>query len=71
MNWQTIETAPRDGTEILGARKIEGVWFYGVMHWNDAIWSDFFEEFGTEKATHWAPITPPEPARDIDRASAP
>jgi hypothetical protein len=61
MDWQLIETAPKDGREILGAQYCkDGTWIYGVMHWDGAIWADFFEEAGTNLATHWAPITPPE-----------
>lgn len=45
MEWQPIETAPRDGTEILGY----GRGYFWIVHWDRQHWSDY------------DPITPPEP----------
>ena len=70
MNWQPIETAPRDGTEILlyvGTLCHD----YGVAWWNGEWWEmgsrecagmkDRFDvEFGAP--THWMPL--PEPPED-------
>lgn len=65
MDWQLIETAQaagaKDGREVLGAKLLsDGKWLYGVMHWDGAMWVDYYEEVGTNTVTYWAPITPPE-----------
>lgn len=59
MTWQPIETAPKDGTEILlyvGIMKHD----YAVAHWNERYWQmgvhqdRFYSEFG--QPTHWMPL---------------
>ena len=68
MEWQPIETAPKDGTHILGfgsgawtpngcAETFSGVDYFGNPYWvlcirNDAE-SDYWEP------THWMPIPAP------------
>jgi len=71
MNWQPIETAPKDGTTILvcdAAKQISLVnWEYVTGYENTNIgpdgWrSDACRDFGGfEDPTHWMPL--PEPPR--------
>lgn len=35
MEWQQIETAPRDGTNFLAALNFGGMWEYAVMLWDE------------------------------------
>ena len=69
MEWQPIETAPRDGTavELLGENeKIDiGKWCEWSEHFDKAangIAADVTGEFSTEHGegphTHWRPLTP-------------
>lgn len=66
MDWQLIETAPRDGTSILlwdGRSVFEGGWFdswYGDE--SGACWmaANLDEEYGAAVfPTHWQPLPPP------------
>jgi hypothetical protein len=53
MDWQPIETAPRDGTSVLA------VWAYGaheVVRWCG--WWDA-NGFTRPEPTHWLPLPPP------------
>lgn len=74
MNWQPIETAPRDGTEFLAYSTRCGkcdvvVWRdFGSYGYFDPVQSDgecgpFENEFGygSDDATHWMPL--PEPPK--------
>ena len=70
MNWQPIETAPKDRTEILAAvrypkdEKIKGVWHTSFVYWDadfeehpDGIWAYGYENpITTGKPTHWMPV---------------
>jgi hypothetical protein len=70
MNWQPIETAPKDGTEILMAVRypvdetIKGVWdtLFGYFDTNfeeypDGIWAfDCNLPIITGRPTHWMPV---------------
>jgi hypothetical protein len=61
MNWQPIETAPKDGTDILlwdGEDVISCRWLDGA--WVDS-WGLMKYETPSEPATHWMPW--PEPPR--------
>lgn len=72
--WQPIETAPRDGTQIL-----VGVWVAGYFKGSESRWScwtigqhgsgDFGcdGEWGDEP-THWMPLPPPPDAAHNDIA---
>lgn len=66
MSWQPIETAPRDGTGILGG------WFRGVFNkehpwrhqgvtfWRDGEWvNPDEEERSFYEPTHWQPLPAP------------
>ena len=67
--WQSIESAPLDGTEVL----VWGNDCYAVAHWDSDVkqWRDF-GEFGWggmhgddgNQPTHWSPLTPP-PAKKV------
>ena len=53
--WQPIETAPKDGTEMLAFWNRSNV--YGIASFDDGRWAD---ETGEVSApTHWMPL--PEP----------
>lgn len=70
--WQPIETAPKDGTEILIAMpNDDGSWYIRVSQWGgikykplldftDEGWRDPDDlgEHGSD-VSHWAAITPP------------
>jgi len=66
MQWQPIETAPRDGTEILSHG--------GILYWrNDACGGGWYTITGINypgrcvawEVTHWMPLPkPPEPAAE-------
>ena len=65
MNWQPIETAPKDGSVVLlyvGMIRPD----YACAHWNGHFWEvinpecvcdGFWSEFG--QPTHWMPLSPP------------
>jgi len=55
--WQPIETAPTDGTRILGYTALRygsfmGVIWRGLPHWQSA-------ERGVVDPTHWMPLPKP------------
>jgi hypothetical protein len=60
VNWQPIETAPRDGTEILVWSEKE---CFSVI-WRGKGWfigfNDIYGDFIHVNATHWMPL-PPHP----------
>lgn len=66
MEWQPIETAPKDGTRILGAwpsflKKNE--WFIQPVFFVCGVWLHGWDEDEDQplKPTHWMPIpTPPQ-----------
>lgn len=64
MEWQPIETAPKDGTTIWCLDAIYGKpWHYECI-WNAIEW---YHGFGTAwpdaKPTHWMPLPPPPKAQ--------
>jgi hypothetical protein len=68
--WQPIETAPKDGTQILAFAKGYGSDFYGVCQWAEAdpdfprTVSGWFWSFAI-RPTYWQPLpAPPSPDRD-------
>lgn len=75
MSWTPIETAPKDGTEILGsspygehsiAAWIVGFGWVGMCEGQRSIeyQSDFGTEYHTPFLTHWMPL--PEPPKGGD-----
>lgn len=61
MKWKPIETAPKDGTGILGF--ISETWIEGIF-WNGAEWSYLCDgditPYGRSQPTHWMPLPPIE-----------
>lgn len=70
--WQPIETAPRDGTEILGFRPDQGVFIFRWAEtsdfdstdpgeeWSEDWWHDLWGWMeGDLQPTHWMPLPPP------------
>ena len=59
MNWKSMETAPKDGSEILlGFKGSLDMDFY---RWNDGLgeWLDRTSDPPHEEPTHWLIIEPP------------
>jgi len=70
MNWQPIETAPHDETDVL----VDGNGSYAVACWNGEEWRDMGDigwagMCGNEgnQPTHWMPLPPPPNAGDKGR----
>ena len=65
MDWQPIETAPKDGTPILGYSDVYGD--MAVVHWHAKTWrllvSGDYAEDDEWFPDQWAPISPPETHR--------
>ena len=58
VDWQPIETAPTDGTPILGAR--QGSKWQQVLYWDDGCDAGWYSSAGREHhPSHWQPL--PEP----------
>lgn len=63
MQWQPIETAPKDGTEIWSYNGKQGrmKWSegqdWGLWIWADELLSDVDPD--AEQPTHWMPLQPP------------
>ena len=73
-NWQPIETAPKDGEQIVlakygwvypqtGGKKFV-LWWLCDGHWSSRFenWNDGIEPSGLAGPTHWMPL--PEPPND-------
>jgi hypothetical protein len=65
MIWQPIETAPKDGTEMLLYSPVDGV---KSSHFEGGVWQGFpwrspiSRDFQAAKPTHWMPLPePPKP----------
>jgi hypothetical protein len=60
MNWQPIETAPKDGTRVLLC--VVGPWTADAReYYHLASWCvDYWQPFIPNNWTHWMPL--PEPA---------
>jgi hypothetical protein len=58
--WQPIETAPRDGTWVIGATDFGVVPLRWGLSWNDQHWANGCVVY---RPTHWRPLPPsPDPA---------
>lgn len=64
-DWQPIETAPRDGADVLAWNGKD----FGVIHWDETLpacqfngkWADHTDEYMCCFApTHWKPLEPPQ-----------
>ena len=58
MNWQPIDTAPKDGKTILLAWDQWG-WEYSVAFYEGGAWVDDSSEKQIHHPEYWAPLTPP------------
>lgn len=58
MEWQPIETAPKDGTQIL-LGKVGGSMIVGF--WNGYAWDDGDFDSNVSWPSHWMPL--PEPPK--------
>lgn len=61
MEWQPIETAPKDGTEVLifdGANRTVG---YFNRYWSLSVMGAYAEDDEIYDPTHWMPL--PEPPK--------
>ena len=61
--WQPIETAPRDGTRILGWNKYDGQLIYEKYMYGSnrqfQAWRAIYDTEGlAEDPTHWKPLGP-------------
>ncbi|WP_142627523.1 DUF551 domain-containing protein [Rhizobium sp. P007] len=65
--WQPIETAPKDGSEILALWKRSQIQSngYGVVWFEDGSWREFDYECLVSDPTHWMPLpsVPAAPAK--------
>jgi len=61
MEWQPIETAPRDGTRILVLSRLadDRTWVYGIAEWRDDFGRHVVRGLFTVGWTHWLPLPPP------------
>jgi hypothetical protein len=72
MNWQPIDTAPKDGTDILVACGPNDDPMFGVAYWDKGVWRLWWDvgptRWGDKNRPHtwptlWAPLPPlPEQA---------
>lgn len=69
--WQPIETAPKDGTEILALGIYDNIWDYSVIWYNkysfdpQNCWSDCSGRNSSDKYyKYWQPLPKPPPPTD-------
>ncbi len=70
MKWQPIETAPKDGNDVL----VFGGGDYTVAHWNGEEWRDY-GDIGwagmcgdDNQPTHWMPLPEPPVGNELAEA---
>ena len=64
-DWQSIETAPQDGTEIFGAKRLQtGKWIMHTIKFLRGKWRVTWDHVEIEP-THWRPLPPPQTPDDI------
>jgi len=64
-DWQPIETAPRDGTYVLGCYDNGRGWEYRVVcwtGWQPYPWSEAETEWAEDRVNYWKPL--PEPPHE-------
>ena len=70
IDWQPIETAPRDGKRILviDADGLVDVAQWGIGAWfqPEGIWTGGGGDYGIYSATHWMPLPDPPSAEKVD-----
>lgn len=60
--WQSIETAPKDGTYLLAVWNNTRSPVYGVVWWENGDWHEYEQDVVVANFTHWMPLpSPPEP----------
>lgn len=72
MKWQPIETAPKDGSDVLvscaNGRRMVACWNSGLNHWVWASWSeDSLLRSLVCMPTYWSPL--PDPPKTEDPCS--
>lgn len=59
-HWQPIETAPKDGTDVLLASFVDGAWMYHVGgHGKGFLSGLWIAGNDSPEPTHWQPLVPP------------
>ena len=67
--WQPIDTAPKDGTNIFVYCGPNNDPMWAVAYWADEVWNVWFEDesdFGTDWPEYWMPLPPPEATATVD-----
>jgi hypothetical protein len=52
--WKTIDSAPKDGTEILGYDPIGKGWI--EIEWADGFWRETWTHERNDSISRWAPL---------------
>ena len=68
MTWQTIETAPKDGTEFLAYWS--GSKCFSLVGWYNDRWHETETPAEVSTPTHWMPLPEPPKSRTEARAMA-
>lgn len=58
--WKTIDSAPKDGSEILAVWSKLQEPTYAVIWWEDGEWHEYEIEVVVDGMSHWAVLNPPE-----------
>jgi hypothetical protein len=73
--WRTMDSAPRDGTEILACRDNGCAWEFYLVRWDDTDpeypWDSGCNAYPDGRLTHWMPLTPPDTRNHADWGEAP
>ena len=68
--WKEMESAPRDGTQILVARNNDCGWDYFVVWWSDTDplypWHEEYNSFVEDRFDYWCEIEAPYVIDDVD-----
>lgn len=64
--WRTIDSAPKDGTSVLGSVRMKSGRSYAIVSWfecggSKGWWNDAMEIAYGPELTHWMPL-PAQPA---------